>query len=446
MNQKRRDSGLPARVKTPPASGSRVLRFDRGELRPSHRTPEGYLFVDVFLAKPGVLEYEEFDGTRRRELVLPEELHRSDSLGTLGGKAVTVEHPPEDVDPDNEAAYAVGTVDTQIEVVADGRVRVGYLVRRRDGIDYIERDGAREASPGYTVKIQRKEEVDPSDVAKWTAEYGEFDAIQRDRRYNHGAITKMARGGRDIHLRAESAFQVVRTDANEPKEEDTMKHAQMLALLTMLINGGSKRSDAVEMVVGMGAKREDAVAAAAGVEAESFQEKVLARLDAMDEDIKALKKADGENPFKKKEDEDDEEDDDDMPKKDMKKKDAADFGAYYKERKRLDAVADGFNFDPAKTEDMSNEDLRKAIVIAANPKARQDADPSYYAAAFDMIEGTRADSTPDNDGPEIDPYANLIRTDGAVPEGDGAEDQKRNDGAGTATWLENAQKQFAARG
>lgn len=68
-----------------------VQRFDRGELRSAVRTPEGYYLAEAYVARPGVYEYLNADGSTRRELILPEELHHADSLATLARKPVTLE-------------------------------------------------------------------------------------------------------------------------------------------------------------------------------------------------------------------------------------------------------------------------------------------------------------------------------------------------------------------
>lgn len=181
-----------------------VQRFDRGRLRSSVRTDEGYILAEGYIARPGVLEYQQADGSVRRELVPPQELHRTDSLATLARKPVTLEHPKEDgvpvlVNPDNVEEFEVGDVDGDIEVEKlNGFVKIRMAVRRQDGIEAIDR-GIRELSPGYRVDLE--------EVSGEHPEFGRFDAIQRNRRYNHTAITRAARAGAEIQLRADSAMQ-----------------------------------------------------------------------------------------------------------------------------------------------------------------------------------------------------------------------------------------------
>lgn len=181
-----------------------VERFDRGALRRAVRTEEGYCLVEGYVSRPGVLEYVQADGSVRRELVLPEELHRADSLMTLGRKPVTLEHPTVDgqpilLDPQSVAEHEAGDVDGEVEVDGlNGFVKVKMAVRRQDAVDAIDR-GIRELSPGYRVDLEQ--------IAGEHPEYGRFDAIQRNRRYNHVAITRAGRAGAEVALRADSAMQ-----------------------------------------------------------------------------------------------------------------------------------------------------------------------------------------------------------------------------------------------
>ncbi|MFU8803619.1 MAG: DUF2213 domain-containing protein, partial [Bradymonadaceae bacterium] len=190
-----------------------VERYDRGELKSAVRTDEGYYLVEGFVSRPGVLEYRQADGSIRRELVLPEELHRADSLATLARKPVTVEHPPEFVSPENVEKYGVGDTDGEVEVEAmGGFVKVKMAVRRKDGIAAIDQ-GIKELSPGYLCDLEET----PGDHPEW----GRYDAIQRNRRYNHTAITRAGRAGSQVSLRADSADQI--TPFNPPKRAYTME-------------------------------------------------------------------------------------------------------------------------------------------------------------------------------------------------------------------------------
>jgi hypothetical protein len=204
------------------ADDGMVQRYDRAELRPLHRTTEGYLFCEGDIAKPGILEYRQPDGSVIRELIAADQLHRADSLGTMARKPVTLEHPDEDVTPANVGALGVGDVDGEIEVVEGGYVRIRMCIRRQDAIDAIMA-GKRELSPGYRCRIDPTPGVHP--------EFGPYDQAQVGRVYNHHAICDKARGGATIHLRADSADAVAVTSLPPGKPH---MNALLVALLTKL--------------------------------------------------------------------------------------------------------------------------------------------------------------------------------------------------------------------
>ena len=95
----------------------RVHRRDRAQMLPGERTRDGYLRVHAMIARPGVMEYADLDGTIVRELIPADELHRADSLRTLASVPVTLGHPEEDVTPDNVSSYGVGSVGEEVAVL-----------------------------------------------------------------------------------------------------------------------------------------------------------------------------------------------------------------------------------------------------------------------------------------------------------------------------------------
>jgi len=200
-------------------------RCDRSELAPIKRTDEGFLIVEGFVATPGVLEYRGPKGDVIRELVLPENLHRSDDLETLKRKPVTLKHPKKDVDPRSVKQARVGSIGETVSVSDDGRVRVSFTVERSDAIKAVE-SGTHQLSPGYRV------EIDPTPGNH--PDFGSYDAIQMARRYNHLAIVDRARGGPSIHLRADEAYHV----------ETPKQRANMLKFTALMMASGMTREDA----------------------------------------------------------------------------------------------------------------------------------------------------------------------------------------------------------
>lgn len=174
-----------------------VPRYDYYSLRPMTKLPHtGFLLCEGVAAKEGVLRYQEPNGTVRRELVTREDTLSADSLATLPLVKFTEEHPDVPVDSTNVSQFGKGTVLDEV-VCHNGFVVVRFVVDSAETIDAIHNDGLRELSPGYEVELDMTPGVHPV--------FGEYDAIQRNRIYNHLAGTRAARGGRDVRFRTDSA-------------------------------------------------------------------------------------------------------------------------------------------------------------------------------------------------------------------------------------------------
>lgn len=391
------------------STGKDQLRFDRAPLLPgSRRMEDGSLLAPAFVAKPGILVYQHLDGTTTRELVPEEELFNPESLATLGRVALTLEHPEEGfVSPENVARLGVGDVGEKV-LIDDGYVRVVLCARRADAIQAIER-GKQEVSPGYRCFI------DPTPGVH--AVYGPYDAVQRNRRYNHVAVTERARGGPDIRLRADSAVQV------EPLPSPSPRHSMTPTMIALLARLGVKvRKDAEEAMVDeagvkvdelLGKATELGGAQAKVAELEAALKKAREELaaatppagedsapadpaavveDAMEEDPKVC--AADAKPEEKAAAE----------KTDSLRKAVV---AHAQARGRLEHMALGLGVDPAEIAKMGNRRLRKAIVAKANPSARADASDDYYRAMVDMLPGPTART--DAADPDGNPYAVLAQ-------------------------------------
>lgn len=160
------------------------------------RASDGALLLEGYAAREGVLEYIQPDGSVVRELVSRQAVE--DTARTLARSAVTLDHPPEFVDPDNVQVYGIGDVDgaSEVEELAQGGfVRVKLSVRRRDGLDAIG-VGTHELSAGYDVQIDPTPGVHPK--------FGAYDAIQVRRDCNHLAIVERGRAGPRCSVRVDA--------------------------------------------------------------------------------------------------------------------------------------------------------------------------------------------------------------------------------------------------
>ncbi len=211
-------------------------RADRGELRTAYRRDDGALLVEGFVAREGILTYHRPDGSVFREYVPAKTLR--DSMGQLGARTVTLHHPRADVDTRNVGQLRIGTSDMHVKEEQGGFIKVSMVVDRHDGIEAIEQ-GTQELSPGYVTRL---------DHTPGQNQYGVYDAIQVERRYNHIAVVDQARGGPPIRLRLDGidaeprchpmATTVIRFDADAeagrtdspPKEAKMALSAVMAAI------------------------------------------------------------------------------------------------------------------------------------------------------------------------------------------------------------------------
>ena len=89
---------------------TRVVRLDSLPLNQTYFTEEGYLVDRPILTSTGIFEYINPDGTIRRELRLPEEVFKEESLQSYKGKPICITHDAGLITKDNVHENAVGTI------------------------------------------------------------------------------------------------------------------------------------------------------------------------------------------------------------------------------------------------------------------------------------------------------------------------------------------------
>ncbi|MFB6371614.1 MAG: DUF2213 domain-containing protein [Bradymonadaceae bacterium] len=231
------------------------FRFDRFDLRPSHRTDEGFLICEAAVAKPGILPYRMDDGSIRKEYVPKKTLRRRSDLGTLGLKPVTDRHPDQPLNPKNARDEQVGSVGNEVEFrEANGLVAVKMCLHDEEAIDAAESGERDQTSPGYKVKTDEK---------PGTYKGERYDAVQVARRYNHFALCEQARGGPDIGVRVDSLAQQMSGFRNDEAGGDwsvgmmdvrgDATHNWMLQdlvsfALKLVTTGDTDREDVIEQI------------------------------------------------------------------------------------------------------------------------------------------------------------------------------------------------------
>lgn len=169
-------------------------RLDRAE-----RHPDGYLQGVVPVTRPGVFPYRNDDGSLRYEFRPPEEVHHPESLKSLQLCPAQVEHVAM-LDAGNIDQYKVGHLGDAVKVRPDGVVETAIRIDSPRGLQAYE-DGVRGLSMGYNLDLE-----DAPPGSNWNGK--PYTHIQRNIRYNHIAITKLGRLGKDLRLDSADAVEV----------------------------------------------------------------------------------------------------------------------------------------------------------------------------------------------------------------------------------------------
>lgn len=235
-----------------------VRRYDRlpGSILSVHRCKEdGSLHITAYARKEGILEYQNPDGSVRRELVTRRAVDTT--ADTIGQKTITLHHPDGGVvTPENVQELGVGNVGSKVVVeerpAMGGYCQVLTVLRRADAIAAFESGEANEGSCGYDVDLDETPGVHPV--------FGRYDARQLDTRVNHFAMVPAGRAGPEVRfIRADSAdragvlvtpLERDNTQSGPTRLDNTMKHLiLMLGLLGVTQRADAKEDDLGEAAV-----------------------------------------------------------------------------------------------------------------------------------------------------------------------------------------------------
>lgn len=320
-------------------------RYDFAPIK-ARRTDEGFLVDSPVVARVGIQEYMNADGSIRRELRLPDEVFKDDSLDSFSGKVVTDDHPSEKVTAKNAKKLSIGAVTSKGRKDGDNVV-ADIVIHDAEAIDKIEKGGKRELSVGYSVVLDET-------PGEWNGH--KYDAIQRDIKINHLALVKRGRAG-NARLNMDGSDVVF---INQDHEEISMSEK----LVQVKLDNGITYDAAPEVVVEMDKLRADAANHQSKVdEAIARADKAQAEADALKAEVAKIEQIKADAYAKAKSD--------------------------IEARAKLESVAKEFKVDCKDLDD-------KAIKLAVIKAVRGDADLSeksdaYIDAAFDMAVEMRGD-------------------------------------------------------
>ena len=306
-----------------------VQRYDYSDFRAT-KTDEGFLVDSPIVARIGIQEYQDAAGNVRRELRLPEEVFHPDSLASMRGKPITVDHPGSGKVTSKDAhRVTVGTILAEGKQDGDN-VRTDITIHSPDSIG-----DRRELSLGYTAILDEEPGV-------WNGQ--QYDAIQRTIRVNHLSVVKRGRAG-VARLNLDSSE--VLDDFFNQQEHQTM------SMVKVKLDSGLEYDAAPEVSAELAKLRDDASAAVESL-------KQIPKLEAERDALKS--KCDA------------------MPDELAKAKESGKVEALA--RIQLETVAGKFKVD---CKDKTDREVKEAVILSVRKDAKLEGKPDIYIdAAYDM--------------------------------------------------------------
>jgi len=249
------------------------FRYDLAPIDKYEVTPEGYLRAWATIARTGIQNYVNADGSMRIEYRPEDEVSRPESLASFAGKVITDEHPNELLDSDNTAKYQKGFTGTEI-VYDNGFVKAVMTITDKSLVQKVMRGDVKEVSAGYRVEFDATPGIAPTG--------DRYDGIQRNINGNHIAVVRRGRAGPDVKLHLD------RFDAANPSLISTTEDTPMTAQVNF--DGVSfEVSDAIATAIAK--EREDGKAGYADMKKKydammSEASKMKEEMDAMEKELK----------------------------------------------------------------------------------------------------------------------------------------------------------------
>ncbi len=319
-----------------------VFHTDKASLSIRKKTQEGYLECYSPVSRIGVFDYINPDGSIRRELRLPEEVFKSDSMDSLKLKPVTNEHPPGDLAMLNAQTikeFQVGNIGETV-VPESTFLMASYIIQDQKSVLDIEQRRKNEISLGYRCDLEEGSGVYNGEA---------YTHIQRNIRYNHLALVPRGRAGEDVRIDEQKGVSQMATQINI----DSVGY-EVPAQVSVYVD--KLRND-------MKAKDEE------GKEKESKYDKLKAENDSLKEQMEKMK---GEKE-----------------KEDKARKDA--FESEVSQRIALIQSAESLGI---KTDGIDSLELQKAVILKVFPEAKLDGQSeAYLSARYDAaIEMSKTDA------------------------------------------------------
>lgn len=304
-----------------------VNRYDYATIQAT-KTDEGFIVDSPIVARIGIQEYLNADGTTRRELRTAEHVFNADSLLSMRGKPITIDHPKSGKVTSKDAhRVTVGTI------LSEGRqdgesVRIDVVIHSPDAMG-----DRRELSLGYSCVLDETPGIHPT--------YGRYDAIQGIPTINHLSIVKKGRAG------------VARLNLDSDEDFSTQQEQQTMTYVKIKLDSGLEYDAAPEVSVELMKLRADALAAVVKLDAipklQAEKDVLQAKLDGVADQL--------------------------VQAKEQGRVDAL-------ARLNLEATAEKFKID---AKDKSDREVKELVIKSVRKDADlKDKSDVYVDAAFDM--------------------------------------------------------------
>ena len=343
-----------------------VARFDKGVIRgEASITDEGYIKANAVVTRTGVFLYKNPDGTLRRELRHPDEVLKEDSLHSMKMIPVTNGHPASRlVTADNAKELTIGFTGESIS--QDNQyILANFLITDADGVRDVIENNKKELSLGYTVDL----------VPEQGSYFGEpYDFRQTNIKYNHLSLVDTARAGPEarIALDSEDAEEIEKTEVVMTKRKVRIRGDEYY-MEPEAAEGAEKLMEDLKNLEDEKRRVEGEIA-----RIREQLDKTTAERDSMRDKIGG------------------------MQEEIDRKMDSAEIKRGVKERLKLYRVAEKkLDHDQiAKLDDMSDLEIKKAIIRVGNRNVSLDGKSEVYIQArFDAI----LEDMPHSENPKANP-------------------------------------------
>lgn len=374
----------------------RVSRYDSGELKKARLSSQGYLKADALATRAGIFLYKKADGSIQRELRPPEEVFHPDSLESLSEVPVTNNHPQQSLNAENTKLLAVGYTGSDVSKAGDF-VKCGVTVFDKNSINEVMSGGKRQLSGGYTCNLDMNPGI-------WNGQ--QYDAIQKDIRYNHLAIVQNGRAGEmaAIKLDSQDAVMVeeekenasVQFEQTKNSEEEKIKSSENLEADAKK-NDVEEKKDSAKLSFDVNPEKEntkgDKIMAKLKIDSIEYElpDAVANHIAKLDSSVSDTKKSveslqgklDVMIELQKKNDAGKGPSDDEMDKKDKAKKmDAAEAIAYGREFVEVETLAKSVLGKEFKSDASDLLAIKKAVLSKALPEVKLDGKSDEYVSAM----------------------------------------------------------------